>query len=522
MLTWSPPRLALICASGLAGAAAVLGWAPFDLVPLAIVAYAVLFMLLQLSAGGLAGFSTGAAFGLGLHAAGHGWMYSTLHTKVGLGTGLATLSTAIYLGYLALFTAVPCAVMGIVTKQLAERGAGRSGWHMALAFAAVLTLGEWLRSTLFNGFTPLSIGYVTLDTWLAGFVPVGGMYLGGFVALLLASLLGGVALARGRSAFRMAVVASLLTAGCALSLVEWSQPVGPSLSYRLVQANVIQARKFDPFHATQYARHITDLILQAPADIIATPETAYTTFLNQLPGDTLGRLLQFSQRTTSHVFLGIATAAANSDGYNSVLQIAPDGGRDNLARYDKMRLMPFGEYSPAGFGWFTNSLSIPMKDMSAGRDDQEPLVLAKRGATVKIGTLICQEELVGRYGIRWAESAHLVLNPTNLSWFDNSLAIDQRLQIVRMRSLEIARPFLRVANTGITAQIDPRGSVVARLPPQVEGVLSGVVQPTTGLTPFARVGDGLALLLCGMGLLPTAWRMTRRHHPAHPAATPGR
>lgn len=521
MLTWPPPRLAVICASAFAGAIAVLGWAPFGWMPVALVAFAMLFALLQLSIGAGPGFLSGAAFGFGLHAAGHGWMYTALHDKVGLAAPLAGFSTALYLTYLAAFTAVPCALTGFLTRRLRDRGVETSGWPVALAFASALTFAEWLRSTLFNGYTPLSIGYTTIDTWLAGFAPLGGLYLAGFAVLLLAALLGGLVVERRRVAVPLTAALAIVAGGWVLSQVEWSQPFGAPLSYRMIQANVAQARKFDPFHAVQYTRHISDLVEQAAADIIATPETAFTTFLNQLPADTLARLRRFSERTTSHVFLGIATSAANSDGYNSVMQIAPDSRGDSFARYDKMHLMPFGEYSPAGFGWFTRSLNIPMKDMSAGRADQGPLLLTKSGTTVKIGTLICQEELVGRYGIRWADSAQLVLNPTNLSWFDNSLALDQRLQIVRMRALEIARPVLRVSNTGITAQIDPRGRVVARLPVQVEGVLTGAVQATSGLTPYAQFGDGLALLLCAVGIAPVWWRLTGRRRAARASAVPG-
>ena len=505
-------RVAMICAGSVAGALAVCGWAPFGWMPLALLSYAVLFWLLQRDAGAGLALSIGLAFGLGLHAAGHGWMFTTLRTKVGLSAPMAVVGTLVFLGYLALFTALPCAL----TNALMRRRTSARQAVDVLSFAALLTLGEWLRSVLFNGFTSLSIGYVTLDTWLAGFAPIGGMYLSGFVVLLLAGLLGRAVGSTSAALSGTGIGSVILVAGWALGRVDWTQPVGAPLSFRLIQSDVAQARKFDLRYEAEYTRRVADLIMQTPADIVATPETTFTSFLNELPGDLLPRLQQFSQRTGSHVFLGVAMAAANSDGHNSVLQISPDPVSEGLARYDKIRLMPFGEYSPTGFGWFTNLLSIPLKDMSAGPPQQAPLRLAKAGTSVGIGTLICHEDMFGRDAAAWADSANLLLNPTNLAWFDGTMAIDQRLQVARMRSLEVGRPMLRVANTGTTAQIDSHGAVVSEIPAHAQGVLSGSVQAVSGSTPYARAGDAVALTLCGLGLLPALWSARRaRPRPGH-------
>ena len=506
------PRVALVALLGVGlfgGAFAVLGWAPFAWAPLAILAFALLFYLLQLNLGVGASLSMGFAFGLGLHITGHGWMYETLRAKVGFGPFAAGLSTFAFAGYLALFTATPCALMGLAIGRSRWRGAAAHGAEV-LCFAALLTLGEWLRSVLFNGFTSLSIGYVTLDTWLAGFAPIGGTYMAGFVALVLAGLPGCASRSRAAATGAGVVAVALIASGAALSRIAWAHTIGGPLSYRLVQSYVPQARKFDPRFAPEHGKHIVDLIVATPADIIATPETTFKSNSNEFPGDALNRIQRFSQQSASHIFLGVVMTAANSDGFNSIMQISPDLGAGTFARYDKVRLMPFGEYTPIGFSWFTDSLRIPLKDMSAGRGDQEPMKLSKYNTTVNIGTLICLEDMIGRDAVKWAGSANLLLNPTNLAWFDNPLAIDQRLQIARMRALEVARPILRIANTGISAQIDARGNIGARTSMGVEEVLSGTVQPTEGLTPYARLGDAPALVLCAIGVAPLAWRTRKR------------
>ena len=499
-------RLAGACLLAvLAGSLATLGWAPFGCWPLALAAFAVLFRLVQGAASAWRAGWIGVSFGLGLHLFGHGWVYTALHAQAGLGSVAAALSTLLVLLYLASFIAVPCALAraGAGWFESRRRTASRrlQAASRILAYAGLLTLGEWARSLFFNGFTSLSLGYSLLDTWLAGYIPAGGLYLETWVALLICGVLASAWDASPSNRAVGLLVALLFVAvGWGLGRISWIEPSGPALSYRLIQSNIPQRRKFDPSHVRSQSRRLVELIEQAPADLIVTPETAFPLFLNQLPADTLARLQQFSRRSGSHVYIGMAIASASSDGYNSMLQLSPEGG-PAVARYDKMRLMPFGEYSPSGFDWFTRSLAIPLKDMSAGAADQPPFTAKLRGNIQTIGTLICHEDLIGRDARQRAASSGLLLNPSNLAWFDGGPAIAQRLQIARMRAREVARPILRVANTGITAHIDFDATVVSQLAAGDDGVLSGMLQPTRGATLYARAGDALAVSLCLLGLL---------------------
>ena len=499
-----------------AGATAVLGWAPYGWWPMALAGYAVLFQLLSRCSGVADAMAVGAAFGLGLHAVGSGWMYATLSDKIGLGSVAAAFSALLWLAYLGLFTAVPCALFKAVTgvRRLDVRAGSR--WHAVLVFAAVLTLGEWARSLCFNGFTSLSLGYVVVDTWLAAYAPVGGLYLCSFVCCLLAGSVGWSWAAPRRSIGAAVVgVAMLVVLGAGLAQIDWAHPAGAALGYRLLQANLATEDALDSIQAGRRVRRLVDRIVDAPADIVLTPETAIPMFANELPADALGRLQRFSQASGSYVFLGIASLAANSDGFNSVLQIVPrqDGGNAAFARYDKVRLMPFGEYGPIGFGWFTRSISVPRKNMSAGDEHQPPLGLVKGGIAQSIGVLVCHEDMIGRDAARWAPKVSLLLNPSNLSWFEASLLVEQQLQVVQMRALEIARPILRAANPGVTAHVDARGRVVARLPISLEGVLAGSLQPTRGLTLYARTGDGPVVALCCFALLGAALGRRAQHRP---------
>jgi apolipoprotein N-acyltransferase len=127
----------------------------------------------------------------------------------------------------------------------------------------------------------------------------------------------------------------------------------------------------------------------------------------------------------------------------------------------------------------------------------------------KVAVNICYEDAFGREVIRQLPEATILVNVSNTAWFGRSLAQPQHLQIARMRALETGRPMLRATNTGMTAVIDPRGRVVAVTDPFSEAVLRTQVQGYEGLTPFVRVGDGLAV---GLALLLAAagFGMARR------------
>ena len=469
------PIAAALTLASVSGGIAVLGWAPLAWWWLTILAYAALFYLLNQSRTAIQAGLLGLGYGLALQLIGHGWVLEALHRKSGMALAPAALSSLIFAIYLALFSSLPCVIWRVIMKAAA-------GSHFSCAvFASLMTQGEWGRSLPFNGFTSLSLGYALVDTWLAGYTPIAGVYgmswLGYYFAASLVLLL---TLRRPAPAL---ILAAILGSGCALFQVDWVQANGQPLSYRLIQANVAQERKFDPLSRGRQMQRLVANIEHEPADLIVTPETAFTVFLTELLGDILSRLQRFSQDSGSHLFLGIATLTANAEGHNSVIHLAP--GINRIGQYDKVRLMPFGEYGPAGFGWFSSALAIPLKDLSPGRSDQQAFQVGGQG----IGTLICHEDLIGEDSRRWLPSATLLINPSNLAWFEGSSAIAQRLQIVRLRAMESGRPILRANNTGITAQIDQRGRVIRQLPKMQEGTLSGKVQAMQGLTPSARFGD---------------------------------
>jgi apolipoprotein N-acyltransferase len=180
---------------------------------------------------------------------------------------------------------------------------------------------------------------------------------------------------------------------------------------------------------------------------------------------------------------------------------------DQAQWYNKTHLVPFGEYFPVPSfirSWM-RMMSLPYSDFTAGDDNQAPL----HAAGQKVGVTICYEDAYGTSQLAVLKEATLLVNVTNDAWFGDSTARHQHLQISRMRALEAGRPLLRAANDGISGIIDSHGALVAQLPSFKSAVLTGIVQPRTGLTPYARIGNWVIVSLCFV-LLTIAWVTQRQ------------
>ncbi|HRE19146.1 MAG TPA: nitrilase-related carbon-nitrogen hydrolase, partial [Rhodocyclaceae bacterium] len=145
------------------------------------------------------------------------------------------------------------------------------------------------------------------------------------------------------------------------------------------------------------------------------------------------------------------------------------------------------------FRWFLQVASIPMSEFSRGPASRQPLAIAGQ----QVAANICYEDVFGEEIIRSLPQATLLVNLSNTAWFGDSLAQPQHLQISQMRALETGRPMLRATNTGMTAVIAPDGRVQAVLPAFTTAVLQAEVQGYQGMTPYARWGNLLCLLLLG-------------------------
>jgi apolipoprotein N-acyltransferase len=485
--------------------AAVLGvvhavsFAPWNLWWLQLLAVAGLFALALRAPTWRSAAALGFAFGLGWFTTGVSWVYISLHVYGHMWAWLAGLATALFAAFLALY---PALALGF-----AHRFVAAPSLRLLAGLPAAWTAAEYLRGVIFTGFPWLASGYAHADGPLAAYAPLVGVYGITLIGAVLSAAL--VSAIRFRHAPRAAyagaaLIAVLLLGGLQLRSVTWTEPVGRPIRVRLVQGNIPQDEKFGP-QSVEHAHDVYVSLMSRPGtvDLVALPESVYPLPLLYLPDAVTRDLLDYIRDRHAALVFGIFIEDPPNRYYNSAVGLAP--GRPGVQRYSKRHLVPFGEFIPFGFRWFVDLMQMPIGDQERGARVQPPLELAGQ----RIAVNICYEDLFGGEIIdAWSDPKRaptMLLNLSNLAWFDDSNALPQHLQISRLRALETGRPMLRATNTGATAVVGPRGDVVRVLPFNTAGVLDAEVQGYAGDTPFVRLGNlpalaaSAALLLAALG-----------------------
>jgi len=476
----------------LAGALAVLGFAPFHAAPLPLLMLALLYWQWSKADTPKHTFKTGWVFGLGFFLAGVSWIYVSLHTFGAMPMPLAALATLLFCAFLALFPAS--------AGYAVARSRRSSAVKLMLVAPACWVLVEWVRSWIFTGFPWNTVGYSQISSSpLAGFAPVMGIY---GVSLAVAVIAGAIAVIavrwrETRTIARAAAVVVVVVAagGFTLKQIEWTAPAGPPVSVSLLQGNVAQDMKWRQEETVKTLKAYAGLVLASRAQLIVLPETALPLFLYQIPQDYLDTLRDHAKRNQGDLLLGVPEREPNGDYYNTAISL----GSSPLQKYRKSHLVPFGEFIPLRpvLAWIVNILAIPLQDFSRGAIDQQPLDIAGQRVAVNI----CYEDVFGEEIIRQLPQATLLVNVSNVAWFGRSIAPEQHLQISQARALETGRYMLRATNTGMTAVIDQRGRIVKAAPQFTTAAVEHEVPGYQGLTPYVRWGNYVVLAIILMMLV---------------------
>jgi apolipoprotein N-acyltransferase len=271
------------------------------------------------------------------------------------------------------------------------------------------------------------------------------------------------------------------------------------LGVTLVQTNVPQNEKFVPQFLPETLEWLQKTVAAAPGPLVVAPETAIPLLLEQLGDDGWQRFAAPFRNGERGALIGLPLCDYDAGYTNSVAGLSKDAPQP-FYRYDKQHLVPFGEFIPPGFRWFTDLMNIPLGDFARG--PKVPPSFAFAGQ--RIGPNICYEDLFGeelarRFGDA-ASAPTILANVSNMGWFGDTIALTQHLNISRMRSLELQRPMIRATNTGATAAIDHRGVVIAQMRWSERGVLQTEVEGRNGVTPYAKWAESFGLwplvLLC--------------------------
>jgi apolipoprotein N-acyltransferase len=492
----------LACAVG--GVAMVLSFAPFALFPLAWFGIAALFVAMERATPRRA-VLLAFVFGLALFGAGAYWLlpgllrhggYSLEGSLVAVAIMMATLSTNV----------------AFVGASRAVGGADMRAMRLLVVMPGVWVVVEWSRSVL-NGFPWLSLGYGQIDSPLAGFAPVGGVYLVSLASALIGGALAYAWFERKRWWVPVGAIAVLALVGAGLGTVTWTRPEGRALEIAGVQGNVASDIKWTPAQLQPtldlYAAETLKAMQGRSLDAVVWPETAITARPDQV-APFLAGLQGAAQTGGTTVIFGIIDVDRSEGGaryFNAALAAgATQGG------YRKRQLVPLTEYLPHFLPdqWRDEKMRDAIAIFSPGAEVQ-PLL---RVADVTIGVTICYETAYGRLVRPMAEAPGLLMGLTNDDWFMGTTMPAQDHQVARMRALESGRQMLRVANSGITAWIDADGRTLRELPVLQRATLFASMQPRVGHTLYWRIGEFawfIVLLLFCIAAAVVAFVGKRRH-----------
>jgi apolipoprotein N-acyltransferase len=480
-----------------AGAAAVTAFAPFGWYPVIAGSLLLLFNQWLRDTPGQS-FRRGFLFGMGFFGAGITWVFNSIHV---FGHVPVIGALSVTLGLVCVLSLYP-AVLGYCLGRFCHK----PSWLVLLiTFPAGWVFTEWLRSWLFTGFPWLNIANSQIDSPLAGYIPVLGVYGTGWLLALLAVLLLSV-LNNHRRVASLLVLVLVLAGGVLLDRVQWSTPRGEAIQVSLIQGNISQEDKWAPENMLSTFRLYSELTFrQKDTDLFIWPETAIPAFHDQVNDSFISYLETELAKTGASLLTGIPVLDRTRwEYFNAVITL---GGEQ--AFYYKQHLVPYGEYLPLRWliGHTLDALAVPNADFTSGTDSQSLL----QAAGYPVATSICYEVVFGEQIIKALPEAAMLVNVSNDAWFGDSLAPQQHLEMARMRARETGRPMLRATNTGISAIIDHTGRITQQSPQFKVAVVSGPVIPMQGVTPYVWMGN-VPIVVLSITCLLFCWIASRRQN----------
>ncbi len=440
------------------------------------------------------GFLLGWVTGVTVYAGSCYWVYHVMKFYGGLSAPVAA-------GVLLLFCLYVGLVHGLFGAALTWI-ASRPNWGqrgLILAAPFLWVGAEFFRARVI-GFPWDLLGTVLVDNIpLSRIASLTGVYGLSFEIVLMNAAL--VAILYGRRERRLLMLAAAILI---LGIVETGSyleppPAIPTGTARLVQPNISLDQQWT---AESYDKTLADLkriSIPQPGegmpgdplpDLVIWPESPAPFFANDSRFEQT--LSEIATGTNSYVLagtIGVLRDGDNSQLFNSAELVAPNG--DWLARYDKIHLVPFGEYVPfKDLFSFARKLTKEVGDYIPGT---QRLVLPVH--SYKLGTFICYESIFPDEIREFANNgAGLLVNISNDGWFGETGAPGQHLRMARMRAIENNRWVLRATNTGITATIDPYGRVIQQARRNVQVAVNMPYGVVTSTTFYTRHGDWFAWL----------------------------
>ncbi|MBU3826636.1 MAG: apolipoprotein N-acyltransferase [Candidatus Anaerobiospirillum merdipullorum] len=400
----------------------------------------------------------------------------------------------------ALYLSLPYALLSALLKRYFKE---QRAEFICCLLPPAWVLADYIVGWLFTGFPWVYVGYSALQGPLSAFAPLLGVH---GINLLFYLCAAAIALALYRKFIFLPIAGLIFIVGVMCAGLSFTTPQD-KLEASLVQGNIAQSVKWRPEMVAPTLATYWQLTQDelAPGRLIVWPESAVPLLMERAE-DILQSLNAVAHEKGALLITGVQHRDKQDKVHNSLVLLGDNATfatSADLPRYDKRKLVPFGEVVP--FATLLRPLgsifNFPMSSFSPGAQKQSPLQVFDSYAI----PAICYESIFPQaINALNTKEAGFILMLSNDSWFGTTAGPIQHLNIARMRCLELQKPMLRATNSGVTALIGADGKVLKALAQQQSGVLRVTVQTRTGLTPYARLGETstivLALLLFTIGL----------------------
>lgn len=480
-------------AAFVAGALAALAMPPLHWLPLAVLGIVAFVWLWDTASGPKSALLRGWAWGTGHFAVGSYWIVEAFFVPP---ADYAPLGPPIVMGLAALLGFFPAMAAG-AAKWAALRWPSMGGRHCRLLLLAIAwTIAEWLRGHVFTGYpwNPLAHVWAFATPLLQGAALFGVYGLGLLTFMILAAPAAG---------WRASILALVVAGGAGFAGQAAMAPVdtaGDGPLVRIVQPNTPQAEKWRPDKRAPHMARLLELSRRDGFDKLAAviwPETAPPFVIE--PGSPALEVMAKAVPPGGYLLTGAARGTRNrEDGvWNSLLVV--DGEGEIVATYDKVHLVPLGEYIP-----FHKQLAPVSGFIGRGSFEVgESRLTLDLPRLPSFSPIICYEVIFPAAVTGPQERPRWLLNVTNDAWFGLSSGPYQHLASARVRAVEEGLPMLRAANTGVSAVIDAYGRVLAALDMQQDGIIDHRIPAARAPTPYGRWGDVtlLGLLMLAVALL---------------------
>ena len=415
------------------------------------------------------------------------WLNFTFRVYSSIPWPLTWGPTMLLAGYCALWPAAVCALVAWIASRRS------AGWALLVA-PFLWVAAEWGRGHLMGGFPWGLLGYSQHARLLViQIAELGGVYAVSFVMLAVnAAIAGCVVLPVRRAATGLAFAGAVLVA--TLGFGMWrlaAPPPAGDVTIAAMQPSIEQPLKWDERHVEETLSvyfGLTRSVGPRGADLIVWPETASPSVLRRDPV-LLGALATLATTLDARLLIGSIDPDERAGRFRNSAFLVSGKGIEN--RYDKIHLVPFGEYVPlSSVIGFVRSWAEFISEMEPGSH-----ATVFQGPPAPFGVVICYEGIFPELFRDFVRNgARFMVNMTNDAWFGRTTGPAQHLEMYPFRAIEHRVALVRAANTGISAFIAPSGAIVRALPLFERGMLTDRIPLRRGQTLYTRLGDWLAYL----------------------------